>query len=148
MCQNEISISTITPSGTLNIVVYKDAIYINDKLISYPRKIINFSISSDKVFLVWIDPSDEPIDYINNNVEAYNFEGELLWNIYDIIGKAWPFGNVNVYDAETIIEQVEFVNPNMIIKNHEYLVCYNVYERRYIIDITQNKLIQEKGGFK
>ena len=93
-----------------------------------------------------------------NNIQAYSLSGKFLWNIQTFIGdhckefveSVCEFGQMKVFDSDSILTsmEVQLVDPEEIIKGHEYLVCHNAFEMRIIIDITEDYLVQIKHGFK
>ena len=86
------------------------------------------------------DPDYVPNYAVYNYADAYDYKGNHLWNIAEILG-----------DIGCGISGARICTKNLLpadardayIEGHELLVCWSWYDRRYIIDLDDRKVIHE-----
>ena len=84
---------------------------------------------------------DEPIE--NNNINAYDFNGNFLWNISDIVGKThWYFYGGCIHSKTTLCQEYSIDVSLDINENHEFFTC-STEGRTYVIDLNEKKVIYQ-----
>ena len=123
-------------------------IFINGKMINMEQghDITNVSITKDKVFVLFTIQDGCTFDELpRNNIFIYDFDGNFLCNIGDITGETWPFSAIRINSAKTIKNE-PLTDSLTTIDGHEYLVCLTYGNLRFIVDITDMKLIHKDSG--
>jgi hypothetical protein len=122
-----------------------------DTSIVCPDRITHISLGNDMVILQTSspayrkdgqtrDPNYVPNYAVHNYADAYDYNGNHLWNIAEILG-----------DIGCGISGARICTKNLLptdardasIEGHELLVCWSWYDRRYIIDLDDRKVIHE-----
>lgn len=124
----------------------KHQIEINGKKIRYFDEIRNVCVSSDRVFVLRWNYSSIPIQKMKkNNIDAYDYEGNHLWNIGKYVtNNITPFVDIIVEKGVNLSSEKE--EGLCISEDGEYLLLYRVGDIRYIFDIAAERIIQEKSG--
>ncbi len=95
------------------------------------------------VIVITTDPSAKTCPC--NNVLAISLTGERLWCIKDLIPhlkKSLCSGHVvGLADIPTM----QLMFNRELYPSHEYYVCFDNHEQRYLIDLTEKKLISQIG---
>lgn len=83
-----------------------------------------------------------------NNVFAYDYNGNRLWSIADIIGTPrFPMGSMTIHTKESLEEiRHPWINENTAIEEHDYLCCSDDGGIHFIIDITEKKVLDSWGS--
>ena len=75
-----------------------------------------------------------------NYVDAYDYNGNHLWNIAEILGDiGCGVHSGQVCDTTWLIED----SKNAYIDGHELFVCWSFHEMRYMIDLTEREVIHK-----
>ena len=118
---------------------------VNQSLANFPSDITDIVVSSDKVFALYTKNGCSFDELPRNNIVAYDFSGQYLYAIGDIIQEDWPFSKIEIHSAATI-NQVPETHMLTAVANHEYLVCYTYGALRFILDVTNDTLFQKASG--
>ncbi len=127
------------------ISYYDSQLRINQSVISFKYDITNLVVSKSKIFVLYNKDGCNFDELPRNNIVAYDFNGQYLYDIGHIIQEDWPFSNIKIYNASTI-NQEPLTDTLKFISDHEYLVCYTFGALRYILDITNGELVQKVSG--
>lgn len=127
-----------------NIFMHGDHLSMNNMILKLSQKIRGISLGKDKLFLVFEPNESKEIvsfdDLPRNNIVAYDYNGNYLYNIGDIVPRAETYDYALIRSFDNGIN----ISPNKIIKtikDHEYLTCTSVHSVHYIIDITENRFV-------
>jgi hypothetical protein len=83
---------------------------------------------------------DETWDRRINNIEAYDWEGKLVWNIGDIVGNIHrPFWGGIVIAGKDFEKVYGSAIPEKC-QNHD-LLCCAAFDMVYVIDLTSSQFI-------
>lgn len=115
-----------TDENIAMVAITKDMILIRTKL---PKSAIG------KPFL-----TGEPIK--QNTIDAYDFEGNHLWNISEIVGELHCYFQGACLHTKETGEKIRLVDKNKLIDGHEYLACFDDC-KLYLIDLTDKRFLQE-----
>lgn len=84
----------------------------------------------------WVE---EPIE--NNNINAYDFDGNFLWNISEIVGEMhWYFYGGCIHSKKTLCQEYSIDDSLDINENHEFFTCCTD-AKTYVIDITEKTVV-------
>ena len=79
-------------------------------------------------------------NYDINCVDAYDYEGNHLWNIAEIIGNV----GTNICNGHICSTQYLMGDSrDKYIEGHELFVCWDSNEMRYLIDLDEKKVIHK-----
>lgn len=164
MLSNTMSFSTIFNNNYLRISHHCGQLHINDVTIDMPFDICSLSISKNKIYVVYshirhdgfyVIDSDIPL----NNIEAYDFSGDCVWNIASIwkastliskqMSSGVHFSKVEWYDGDTYLKYFPHYSSYnkigkgdfIVFRDHEYLVGYTVMGECYTVDLTANEIL-------
>lgn len=115
-------------------------------------RILNVFITKDLIILLKEDRAfrDKSVRYVSygvdrriNNIEAYDWDGNLVWNIGDIIGDIkFGFLRANVIPGYLFEEFYNRKLPEQY-NSHELLYC--VANKVFVIDLSSNEIIDTFG---
>lgn len=115
-------------------------------------RILNVFITKDLIILLKADRAfrDESVRYVSygvdrriNNIEAYDWDGNLVWNIGDIIGDIKTgFLRANVIPGYLFEEFYNRKLPEQY-NSHELLYC--AANKVFVIDLSSNEIIDTFG---
>lgn len=75
-----------------------------------------------------------------NNINAYDWMGNHIWNIGEIIGDCnVPFSGGTVTTKDSLISDID---ASKISQDHEYYICFSKNNYKYIVDLTTKELVQ------
>lgn len=78
-----------------------------------------------------------------NNINAYDWKGNHMWNIGEIVGDIRvPFNGGTVTTKNLLIDHAG-VDASLIDESHELYCCTSADSYLYIIDLTEKRLIQK-----
>ena len=130
----------------------KNTLFFNGKEIKFSNNVSGIALGRTAVFiLLFEEKPDGSVVLTNqplNNIYAYDYEGNLKWNISEITGDVPnPFGTVSIHSKKSISEFMKnrFFDPNDAIDGHEFLYCSDIGGLHYVIDVTDKRLIYRKG---
>ena len=135
--------------GTVWVENLKE-LWLHDKKIETQDRIFSVSFAKNMVILLTgspeyryaPDPNPEYVpDYgLYNYVNAYDYDGNHLWNIAEIIGDV-GFGICagHVCSTEYLVEGAQ----DAYIEGHELFVCWDSLGMRYMIDLDEKKVIHK-----
>ena len=148
------NINTFESNSLRLICNRRDEITINNKTIRFLNRINGVAVSQTSIYILLYE-CDESGDIPGavqplNNIDAYDYEGNLQWNISEIIGDVPnPFIFIEIHTKKTILERLENkgwgFDSEHVIDGHEFLFCSDIGGLYYVIDITDKKLIYRKG---
>lgn len=91
-----------------------------------------------------------------NNIVAYNHDGDLIWDIKDIMVKDVSLPKIE--DTDDIYSNIEIFNKeklpyaslrdfdiNLLLDDRNYLFCCGNSGRRYVIDLETLEVLYKKG---
>ena len=145
-------------SSILNTEKTLDMLIENPKRILFNKKhhvflndIIGISISKKLVILTIDEPlrgSYETRDERFNNIKAYDFDGNLQWEICDIVGDVhYAFWGGAVKSYEDILKQNHFLlDYSKLNDNNEYFYLTSMNDTCYIIDLTTKQEVFRYTG--
>ena len=142
--------NALTRNGLINVTCTDRRLALNGSYINFQNDITGVSIGSNIVFVLF-DSRDEGITHeelLRNNVNAYDFNGNFLWSIGDVIDETRSFERMSIHNASSLAKHDTSCQPVLIKDEHEYLVLYTYGDQRFVIDVTEKKQIQKKGGFR
>lgn len=126
-------------------------LFMEKKAIDSLDRIDEISISKEAISITTVDPvfrndsaapigsTDRPI----NNINAYDWDGNHLWNIADIVGDVkCPFCGGHFCSREFLKGLREF-DMSKAVEGHTFFICFSWMDRQYIIDVTDRKVINE-----
>lgn len=149
-------------SITDNQLIYKmndHTIAINGKSISFCNRIYGLAMSNRMVVILLYEVEKDGAICVDNlpgnNICAYNYEGNHLWNIWDIIKgialpeeEDFPFYPFSIHTKHSLeTAEYPFLNTGKLMDSHEYLCCHNSGGIRYILDIT-DRMVVDRQGFR
>lgn len=127
---------------------YNKRLAMSAHILESPDNIYQISVSKDYLIVTAEDPDvrdqiPQPMvkrDRSINNINAYDWKGNHMWNIGEIVGDIRvPFFGGSVTTKDVIMRDVD--DPSEICDDHEYFYCIGADDHRYIIDLTEKKLI-------
>lgn len=132
---------------------------INGKVLQFEDSIYGLAISDSVVIVLAYEIETNGEIYADkvprNNIRAYDYSGNYLWNIWDIIKEValpeeadFPFGLLVIHSKDSI-EKAKYplFDYKGLDKSHDYLCCSNSGGMRYIIDINE-KVVLDRQGFR
>jgi len=131
--------------------INNNLLIINGKNIQFPNRVYGVAVNDTIVAVllkeVGINGSIRGDNQPLNNIYVYDHNGEFLWNIADIVGDvSLPYTGVSAHSKETLVEAWSLsFDEKKAIAGHDFLVCRDWGGIRYIIDVTQKKLIDRRG---
>lgn len=131
--------------GDCSISCYGSQLCINQSVINFEYDITDIAISKNKIFVLYTKCDCSFEELPRNNISAYDFKGNYLFDVGKYIQDKWPYSTINIHNKITIHKEME-IESLPIIENHEYLVCYTYGELRFIVDITDERLVQKVSG--
>ena len=114
-------------------------------------RITNISFTKDMIILQKDPPSDPKAPHnidknyapnygTYNYVDAYDYKGNHLWNISEILGDIGSgVHSGHVCSTDFLICD----SKQAYIEGHELFVCWNAYGMRYMIDLDDKKVIHK-----
>ena len=123
---------------------------ISDQILSFLDNIYEMSVYKDMIIITTADRDfrnwdGKPVSLLKdsrevNNIDAYDWNGNHLWNIADIVGDIkMPFYGGTLMTKKYFEQHVKKLN--MDISDDTPLFIAHADPRAYIIDLTQNKVI-------
>lgn len=150
---HRITVCTVTNDQARQVAFWTNeakAIGLAGKRLTALDNICKISLARDMVILLTVSPTyrngyvpnpDYIPDYSTYNyVDAYDYEGNHLWNIAEIIGDAGS-GICDGYVCST--EYLMKGCEDTYIDGHELFVCWNEDGMRYLIDLDEKKVIHK-----
>ena len=127
-------------------VSFLKKIYMKTHVLEPLDQIYEMSITKDLLILTTEDPAfrNENLqeDRSTNNIDAYDWNGNHVWNIADIVGDIkTPFFGGSVSSQELLKSHWGF-DASKVKKHHELFSC-TAGDYLYVIDLTDKKLIQK-----
>lgn len=121
-------------------------LYLHSHMIESPENVYEISITKDFVIITteYAVQSQNDINstkILTNNINAYDWDGNFLWNIADIVGDLKiPYfgGTVTTKD----IMKKHFGFDELKYDDSCELFCCSACNRLYIIDLNCRKLVQ------
>ena len=146
--KHQITVYTIVGNECREVAFWTDKaneIGIGGVKISVPDNICIVSFTKKTVILVTDSPRFKSSpnytpDYNVNCVNAYDYNGNHLWNIAEIIGNVESnicYGHVCSTDYLTA------ESKDLHTEGHELFVCWDSNEIRYLIDLDEKKVIHK-----
>lgn len=150
--KHRITICTVVNDHCKEVVFWTDKareIGLSGKRISTFDNICKISLSNNMVILLTASPRfrdsaipkpDCVLDYDVNCVDAYDYEGNHLWNIAEIIG------NVGSSICNGHVCSTKWLTGGAnegYIEGHELFVCWDCNEVRYLIDLDEKRVIHK-----
>ena len=120
----------------------KKRLSINKSVIDFKYEITDVAVSKSKVFVLFDKDGCSFNELPRNNIVAYDFNGQYLYDIGSIIHEKWPFSKIAIYSGSTVTQE-PLTEMTPFMDDHEYLVCYTYGSLRYILDITDGKVAQK-----
>ena len=124
------------------ISYYDSQLCINQSVIDFKYDITNLVVSKSKIFILYNKDGCSFDELPRNNIVAYDFNGQYLYDIGNVIQEKWPFLNIKIYSGSTVTQE-PMTEMTSFMDDHEYLVCYTWGDLRYILDITDGKVVQK-----
>lgn len=86
------------------------------------------------------NPEYAPNYAVNNYINAYDYNGNHLWNIAEIIGDVGSgvLGG-HICSVDYLLDD----SKDKYIDGHELFVCWNAYGMRYMIDLDEKRVIHK-----
>jgi len=140
--------NALTSEGLIDISCNNRQLFINHSIINFENDINGVSIGLSIVFVLFLGESSSYEELPKNNVHAYDFNGNFLWDIGEVVDEARPFQRMSIHNAKSLIQHDTSSAPLAVTEGHEYLVLYTCGDQRFIIDVTEKRQIQKKGGFR
>lgn len=132
--------------GNCFIYCDKNHLYINDKHIYFDWDITEIGVSKDKIFVFYTPIDGCSFDDLpRSNIAAFDFNANFLFDIESVIKESWPFSKM-VLCNEIRVKKEPLTESLQTEANHEYLVCYTYGSLRFILDVTDEKLVQRVSG--
>ena len=120
-----------------------------DKKITTQDRIYRISFAKNMVLIETSSPANRYTpkpnpDYVPNYgvynyINAYDYKGNHLWNIAEIIGDAGSGVGGHICSTKYLLED----SKEAYIDGHELLVCWNAYGKRYLIDLDEKRVIHK-----
>ena len=120
-----------------------------DKKITTLDRIYRVSLAKNMVIIETSSPENRyapkpnpeyvPNYGVYNYINAYDYEGNHLWNIADIIGDVGSGVGGYICSTKYLLGE----SKEKYIDGHELLVCWNAYGMRYLIDLDEKKVIHK-----
>ena len=110
--------------------------------INFEYEITSVAVSKSKIFVLFTKTGCSFDKMPRNNIVAYDFNGQYLYDIGSIIHENWPFSKIAIYSGSTVTQE-PLTEMTPFMDDHEYLVCYTCGDLRYILDITDGKVAQK-----
>ncbi|MBQ9761749.1 MAG: hypothetical protein IJV82_01580 [Oscillospiraceae bacterium] len=86
------------------------------------------------------NPEYKPDYAVNNYVNAYDYNGNHLWNISQIIGDVGSgISGGHICSTDYLLEE----SKDSYVEGHELFVCWDEYGMRYLIDLDEKKVIHK-----
>lgn len=156
--------SAMVNDNYLHISHHIGQIHINEITIDMPYDICSISISNDKIYVVFSKIRHDGFYLIDgdiplNNIAAYDFSGNCVWEIKDIwatskviseqLRAGVHFCSVEWHTGETYLKHFPLYSAfNKIFdkhfeidNSHEYLVCHTIMGERYTLDLTIKEIV-------
>lgn len=119
-------------------------------------RIYNINIIENMIILITSDKNfrdgrkysfiDDEKDRQINNIDAYDWHGNHIWNIGDIVGNIQKsFSNIELCTKEQLIKKNKYIIPNNC--SFDLCICY-AWDELYIIDPLLKKVIIHEKGLK
>lgn len=140
--KKRVSFSTTDAKNIKNLGMYAHILELKDN-------IVEIAITSDYLIVATEPPelrgrSYAPLviqDRPQNNINAYDWRGNHKWNIAEIVGDIkYSFYGGSVTTAELLAGDVD---PSILNDDHEYYFCVSHNDQKYIIDLTEKRLIKK-----
>ena len=141
------------PNGRILFFRAGHDVFLDEKrLICHPEsQIISIAIMSEVIVIIAYDPDiyNSPASSYKEdrrgNLFAYDFNGQLLWSIDDIINEKihFPFSGGTIATCEAKESFSKWQNVSFV-DGHEYYIAYNNADAHYIIDITDSTVIAKR----
>ena len=122
-----------------------------NKTINFLDNILDISITKNLVIVTTEDPDFQngaqiipwvkDHEITNNNINAYDWNGNHIWNIAEIVGNikmCFCAGHVN--SVKDFKDYYGFMESKYN-KEHDFFSC-TTYAHLYVIDLTERKLVQ------
>lgn len=107
-----------------NIKLHKNALYINDELITFDFDIDTLIVMDDKIIVLLDIPYDSSeLD----NIYAVNLSGKIIWRI-EKVAKKFPKLRHDPYVGISMLD--------------DKLLARQFYGQRYLIDLATGKIIE------
>jgi len=140
-----------------SISAHREQLFVNELTITLKDHINSVAIGKDMILLT-TEKRDEngtlSKEQPKNNIFSYDFNGNFLWNIEDIMEKDYmdhpqTFYRVAYHTTDSLLEYVSptiwnydnFKRQVSSNPDHEYIVCHTICAVRYIFDITDGSII-------
>ena len=121
-----------------------NCVFLHGKKIESDRNIIEISVTDELCIITTEYPLKRFDDYScdKSNIDAYDWNGNHMWNISEITGeKTFFFGaNLNTIDFVNYCKGVDISRCN---KNHKFLLCQSLDSILYIIDLDERKVVHK-----
>ena len=125
-----------------------DNLCINKQIIAIPDRVYRVSITS-KLIIVLAESaafrngaetaSKETVSKHSNTINAYDWNGKLLWNITDIVGDIDSYMVGGHLCTDDVFQEW---NCDKRVKGHDLYACYDWDGRRYLIDLLDRSVLQ------
>ena len=121
---------------------------VDKQVIESPDRVYRISITSTLIIVLAESAafrngvksaSKDTVNKYPNTINAYDWNGNLIWNITDIVGK---INSHMVGGCLCTDDTLELWNCKTGVKGHELYACYDWDGRRYLIDLSDRCLIQ------
>lgn len=110
------------------ISIQNDHFSLKRTILKLDQKLRGLALSKNKFFVLY-DPTNDGKKF--NNIDAYDYHGNHLYNIGDIIPEKQSYLYVSINDTEVSTSE-----------GHEFLICSTFDCINYIVDITEDKFIK------
>lgn len=124
-------------------------IWLFDKVITTLDRIHRISFAKNMVIIETGSPANRyspkpnpeyvPNYGVYNYINAYDYNGNHLWNIADIIGDVGSGVGGHICSTKYLLGD----SKDAYIDGHELLVCWNAYGMRYLIDLDEKRVIHK-----
>ena len=132
--------------GNCFIYCDKNHLYINQKHIYLEWDITEIAVSQDKIFVLYAPIDGCSFDELpRSNIVAFDFSANFLFDIGKLIKEKCSFSKIDICN-ESIVKSEPLTESLQTEPNHEYLVCYTYGDLRFILDVTDEKLVQRVSG--
>lgn len=85
------------------------------------------------------NPEYVPNYGVCNYINAYDYEGNHLWNIAEIIGDVGSGVGGHICSTKYLLGE----SKEAYIEGHELFVCWNAFGMRYLIDLDEKRVIHK-----